>query len=206
MVADSFDVIFYTAIFILPGFMMANIIDAANPTTSKSEGVSALRYLGYSIIQCACCSWLYKWVLPSKELHPVRFWLLWLAITLVGGTLLGIICAAIKQNNVAKSLLKKIHIRSLHPTPTAWDYIFSQEKSGYLIVTLTDNTKVYGWYSTNSFTASKDGEHDIYIEKQYSCSADGEWMCISDSAGIYIPANQVKYIEFKGEDSGGNKR
>ena len=43
MTIDSFDIVFYTAIFVLPGFLINNIIDTLNPSQKKSEGVLLLK-------------------------------------------------------------------------------------------------------------------------------------------------------------------
>ena len=94
-------------------------------------------------------------------------------------------------------LLFKLKIKTIHSTPTAWDYFFSKQESSYVIVTLVDGTKLYGYYSLNSFTSSDPDERDMYIEKLY----DEEWNTDNEDAGAYIAKEQIKYIEFrKGEN------
>ena len=75
MTIDSFDIVFYTATLILPGFIISNIVDIANPTREKSDAVLAIRYLGYSLVNCACLSWVYKMLLRLQPEHPIAFWL-----------------------------------------------------------------------------------------------------------------------------------
>ena len=94
-------------------------------------------------------------------------------------------------------MLEKLRIRSIHSTPTAWDYIFSQQHSGYVIVTLTDDIKIKGWFSINSFASSDSEERDIYIEDLYCDEGEQEWIEDTDSNGIYISKDQIKFIEFK---------
>ena len=93
-------------------------------------------------------------------------------------------------------MLWKIKIRTIHTTPTAWDYLFSKQESGFVIVTLIDDQKLYGWYSSQSFTSSDPDERDIFIEKGYRI--DGEkWTLDEQSQGFYIAKDQIKVIEFK---------
>lgn len=194
---NSFDVVFYTTIFIMPGFLIRNIIDTLNPPRKLTDSVLTLNYLGYSIINCACLSWIYKIILSLKNTHPVLFWLLFLSITLVGALLIGFIIAIFKQTNVIDRVWSKFNVKSIHPTPTAWDYVFSQQKASYVIVTLEDGTEIRGLYSFHSFCSSDNENRDLFLEKTYKIGNNDEWIYSPDSNGIYIPSAKIKYIEFK---------
>ena len=56
MSIDSFDVVFYTAIFVLPGFVVNGVINTVNPPKKHNEGVFFLKCIGYSIVSCAIWS------------------------------------------------------------------------------------------------------------------------------------------------------
>ncbi len=197
MTVDSFDIVFYTAVFVLPGFIMNSIIDATNPPKKYNEGIYFLKCIFLSIISCAIFSWLYAIVIECDKLATVLYWIILIAISTIGSSLLGFGIAIIKQKHTIDWLLSKMKIKTIHTTPTAWDYYFSSQKSSFIIVTLTDDTKLYGWYSTNSFTSSDSEERDIYIEKGYRYSDDNGWVEDKHSDGFYIPKEQIKYIEFK---------
>lgn len=194
---DSMDAVFYSAIFIMPGFLINNIIDTLNPPRIRTESVLSLRYLGYSIINCAFLSWAYKIILSIKDSHPVRFWLLFLLITFVGAIIIGFIIAVCKQKRVIDRICSKIGIKSIHATPTAWDFIFSKQEANYVIVTLEDGTEIRGLYSTESFSSSDIENRDIFLEKTYKRVGEDGWGDSPDSKGIYIPSEKIKYIEFK---------
>ena len=66
-----------------------------------------------------------------------------------------------------------------------------------IIVTLTDDTKIKGWFSTNSFASSDSEERDLYIEDLYYDEGEQGWIEDTDSNGIYISKDQIKFIEFK---------
>lgn len=72
-----------------------------------------------------------------------------------------------------------------------------------MIVKMDDDKTVRGWYSSNSFASSDPDNHDLYIEQ---CYGEG-WSEDPQSRGIYIPGDQIKYIEFKGgETEDGEKK
>ena len=196
MIIDSLDAVFYTAMFILPGFIINSIIDATNPPKKHNDGIFFLKCLLYSIISCACLSWLYIIVMNNIE-HEVAYWLLLLAITVVGSTTIALVIAIIKQKQIIFILMNKLGIRTIHPTQSAWDYVFSLQKSNYVIVTLIDDTQIKGLYSSESFSASDSEERDLFLEKLYYKVDNEEWVLDEDSDGIYISKEQIKYIEFK---------
>jgi len=197
MTIESFDMLFYTAIFILPGFVINCVIDATNPPKKYHDGIYFLKCLFYSIIHCAIWSWAYSLILNYTFKHFTLYWISLVLLTIIGAALIAILIVFIKQKNLICKMLEKLKIRSIHSTPTAWDYIFSQQNSDYVIVTLTDDTKIKGWFSTNSFASSDSEERDLYIEELYCTEGKQEWIEDKGSKGIYISKDQIKFIEFK---------
>lgn len=197
MSVDAIDTVFLTAIFILPGFLISGIIDAITPPKKESEGIFFLRCLAYSIINCALWSWLYSIILNGVYRHVFWLWILMTAATVIGASLLAAVLALIKQSEVIKKAIEKLGIKTIHSTPTAWDYLFSRQEASFVIVTIVDGTLLYGWYSSNSFSSSDQEERDLFIEKAYSVNKEGVWELDTQSEGFYIPKDQIKYIEFK---------
>lgn len=206
MSIDSFDVVFYTAVFILPGFIISNIIDLINPPKKFNEGKYFLKCLLLSIMNCAIWCWLYRIIIDCKDLSSLCHWILLVLVSLIGSTIIGIVIAVIKQKQIIDRLLYKLKVNTIHSTPTAWDYYFSKQESGFVIITLIDDSKLFGWYSSGSFTSSDPEERDIYVEKAYKVENE-QWKLDEQSAGFYIPKDQIKVIEFKkgGNNNGGNK-
>lgn len=197
MIIESFDAIFYTAIFVLPGFIINSVIDATNPPKRHNDGIYLLKCLLYSIIHCAIWSWAYSVILNHTFKYLTLYWISLVLSTLTGATLIAICIVVIKQNNLIYKMFEKLKIRAIHSTPTAWDYIFSQQNSDYVIITLTDDTKIKGWFSMNSFASSDPEERDLYIEELYYEEDEQEWVKDKGSNGVYISKDQIKFIEFK---------
>lgn len=207
MSIDSFDVVFYTAIFVLPGFVVNGVINTVNPPKKHNEGVFFLKCIGYSIVSCAIWSWLYRIVLRCDCLNTVLRWALLIGISLFGSVIIGLIVAVVKQHQLLDRLLWLVKVRTIHSTPTAWDYIFSKQESGFVIITLIDDKKLYGWYSSASFTSSDPEERDIYVETAYKVDND-KWEIDEQGSGFYVPKDQIKVIEFKkgANNNGGNEQ
>lgn len=199
---DSLDTAFYTALFIIPGYVMTSIINAINPQTRFNEIKYFLKCLLYSSVNLGVWCWVYSFVFNNPELDRNLRWLYLATITLVGAAVLGLVIGVIKQKTPLSKLLNRIGILTIHPTSLAWDYIFSKQESCYVIVKMDDNKTVRGWYSSNSFASTDPDNHDLYIEQ---CYGEG-WKEDHQSKGIYIPGDQIKYIEFKkGETEDGEK-
>ena len=128
MSIDSFDVVFYTAVFILPGFIINSIIDLVNPPKKYNEGKYFLKCLLLSIINCAIWCWLYRIIIDCKNLSSLWHWLLLVLVSLIGSIIIGIVMAVIKQKQIIDLILDKLKVNTIHSTPTAWDYLFSKQE------------------------------------------------------------------------------
>ena len=184
MTYDSLDKIFLTALFVLPGYVITSIVNAFNPQGRLNESKYFLKCLLYSLVNLGVWCWAYSIVLNSTVLKSSFQWLLLVAVTLVGALLLGLFIGVIKQKTPLSKLLNFCGLSTIHPTTLAWDKI------------------VRGWFSDKSFASSDPDNHDLYIEQ---CYGEG-WSEDPQSRGIYIPGDQIKYIELKeGETDNGEE-
>ena len=192
---ESLDTVFYTAIFLLPGFLIVNIIDSTNPPRKQSEFAYILKYLSYSLISCALCTPLYSVIFNIK--CKFLYWLLFVGATILIAFVVGVTFSYIKHNEVINKLLRIFKISLFPSTPTAWDYMFAKQERHYMIVTLNNDEKIRGWYSSKSFASSDPDIHDLFIEKAFVLGKDGMWNEDKENAGLYIPNGQIKLIEIK---------
>lgn len=201
MIYDSIDAAFYTALFILPGYVITSVVNGFNPQGRLNESKYFLKCLLYSLVNLGVWCWVYNIVLTTVSKSSLQ-WLLLAAFTLFGAALLGLLIGVIKQKTPLSKLLNRLGISTIHPTVLAWDYLFSKQESYYIIVKMDDGKIVRGWFSSNSFASSDPDNHDLYIEQ---CYGEG-WSEDPQSRGIYIPGDQIKYIELKeGETDNGRQ-
>ncbi len=196
MTIDSFEVLFYTAIFLLPGFVINCIIDKTTPPQKHNDTKFIFKCIMFSIISCAIWSWLYLIIIRCDSLNAFIKWLLLILVSLLCSSLIGIVFAFVKQKQFVAKVLSRCQLKTSHSVPTAWDYIFSEQNEMFVIITLKDDKQIFGWYSTNSFTSSDPDERDMFVEKIYDYN-DGEWLVDDYNQGCYISKDQIKFIEFK---------
>jgi uncharacterized membrane protein YhaH (DUF805 family) len=197
MTINSFDVVLYTSIFLLPGFFIKGVIGFLYPSKRSSDGLYFLSFLAYSLINYAVWGWAYVLVAPLHDTEPTLYWFLLVVITLIGATIVAFVVGLIKQKGLLSAIFNKLHlpINTINSMPTAWDYWFSKQQPAWVIVTLVNGEKVYGLFAQKSFAASEKDGRDIYIEKVYEYEADKPWIEVENSMGIYIPKEQINYIE-----------
>ncbi len=196
MTIDSFDAVFYTCIFLLPGFIIKSVLDMLVPPIKSNDVKYFFSCLLYSIINCAVWSWAYILLNRISKIHPVIYWISLVATTVIGATLIAIIIGFVKQKGFVEWIFSKSNIKKIHPVPTAWDYYFSKQQESWVIVTLKNGKTVYGRFSDQSFASSDNEERDIYIEKIYDIDKDMIWVEDERSNGILITKDEIETIEF----------
>ena len=196
MTIDSFEVLFYTCIFLLPGFIIKSIMDTLVPPVKHNDTKYFFSCLLYSVVNCAVWSWAYLLLNKISEEHPTIYWISLLATTVVGATLLAILIGVVKQKGFIEWLFAKMRVNKNHSVPTAWDYYFSKQEESWIIVTLKNGKTIYGKFSEHSFASSDTEERDLYIEKTYNIKEDMTWVEDDKSKGILVAKDEIETIEF----------
>lgn len=196
MTIDSLEVVYYTSIFILPGFLIKDIIKSMTPSAKTSDSIYFLSCLAYSITNCAIWSWLYNILYQNRNTLLSWYWVLVVLSTLICASLLAIVLGFIKQKEVLSKVLNKTNVNYINPTPTAWDYYFAKQKPSWVIVTLLEGSKIYGRFDSSSFASSDRDERDIYIEEVYGIDKENNWIKNELSDGVLVSKSNIKTIEF----------
>lgn len=196
MTIDSMEVVFYTCIFLLPGFIIKSVMDTLVPPAKHNDSKYFFSCLLYSIVNCAIWSWAYLLLNKIPDKYPIIYWISLLATTVIGATLLAVTIGVIRQKGAIEWLFEKLHINKIHPTPTAWDYYFSKQEEAWIVVTLKSGKTIYGKFSEHSFSSSDSEERDLYIEKTYTIKDDMTWEEDEKSKGILIAKEEIETIEF----------
>ncbi len=193
MTISSFDIVLYTAYFVLPGYIIYNIIDAFVPLGVRSDAEKLVRCIGYSLIELA----LWYWCLGRIEKAMQAYWLVLLLAVLGSSSATGFVIGIILKLSLIKRLLSKIGLQVQNRIPTAWDYKFSSHKSGGRVtVALTDGTFIRGLYFDKSMASSDATYRDIYLEKCCMLNDKDEWVEVEKSDGVWIAPNSIKWINF----------
>jgi hypothetical protein len=177
--------------FVIPGFVCLKtyqLITSAAPQSGENQLIDAIAYssINYGLL---------LWPIYSMETHQVRsanpllycaFWFFVLFVAPVSWA-----CAMRKIRSCAW-----IQASMPHPTGLPWDFVFSQRKEFWIIVTLNDGEKIGGLYGANSFTSSRPEKHQIFLEKNWVINSDGGFERERvESAGILILCADIKSVE-----------
>jgi hypothetical protein len=201
MTIASLDIVYYTALFVLPGFVIKGIIGSLTPLKRSSDSAFFLSCLGYSIVNCATWSWAYVLAQSLQLFCLPLYWGVLVIITLAGAAVIAGIVVAIKQSRIIPKTLNRFGVKTIDSTPTAWDYCFSSQEASWVIITLVGGDVICGHYSSDSFASSDYNERDIYIEKVYALDETDTWIENAKSKGVYLSYGSIRTIEFlKGED------
>jgi hypothetical protein len=67
-----------------------------------------------------------------------------------------------------------------------------------VLITLTDQTEIAGYFGRRSMASSDPERRDIYIERVYTIPVDGgPWADVDRSMGMHVDGSQIAYIEFR---------
>ena len=113
------DTVFYTCIFLLPGYLIKSIIDLLVPARRHNDTKYFFTCLSYSIVNCAVCSWAYQLVPHASEIGSSAYWIRILGITILGSGFISLMASIVIQKKWITLILNKLHINNIGITPTA---------------------------------------------------------------------------------------
>ncbi|MCR4316499.1 MAG: DUF6338 family protein [Planctomycetes bacterium] len=198
MTFETFDAILWASIAIVPGFIFSGTLSMLIPRSNSSLELRAKEYFTLSCINYGI------WVLPLMFFYKYEWideypkWSIfgaWCAI-FVSPIVLGLIFGYISQRNLPARFLGRFGFRTISPIPRAWDSHFSRMFQYYVIVTLKNDTCLYGLYGVNSIAGSDPNCRDIYLETVFDVNEEGEWILLEDSRGAWIAEDQISFLEF----------
>ena len=119
----------------------------------------------------------------------------WFALIFVCPAVLGILLGLNVRNGWTKKLVNRLGLNTIHPIHSAWDWRFGHCPECWVIVTLKDNTKWYGYMGVGSFMSSDPIERDIFIEYVYDFAGEGQaWT--PRNTGVWIAHGEIQSLEF----------
>ena len=191
---DSINKLGLLLVFIVPGLVAAYSRSQFLTGRQPRQAEAAVNYLVLTVVYYGITFPFARYVFT---LDIQSWWqsTMWIVLILIGpvafGTLLGIMAATAQ----VKKLLSKFGLISVHPMPTAWDYIFGKGTEHYVLVVLKDKTKFAGVYSGNSFSSSEPTERDIYVERLFNIGKGNRWSIAADKS-VWINSSEIQSIEF----------
>jgi hypothetical protein len=196
---NTFDALFYTFIAVIPGFIIDSIIRVNFPVKKRDATTSLFRFIFLSALNYII------WMQPLYRLYieyqknkiftyeMIRTGIFSIIVTPIA---IGFILCWLGKNIYIQRVLGFFGFSIANSAPTAWDSKFSNLlEDSYLIVTLIDNSRVYGQFSKGSFAASNELSDDLYLAKTFVIDEKGKWIENRQFQEIIISSGQIKLIE-----------
>jgi hypothetical protein len=189
-------------LFIIPGFVAHQFYSSIVPSRHLEEKHRILS----SIIASA---WLYAIISPALALlyangafeakarkdHPYIAALIASALLLFYPLLAGLVFAYIQQSDKLSKFRIRFGFR--HPSPRAWDHVFSRGEDYYVLATLDDGTKIGGLWHGNSFAGDDAATTDLYLARQFVVDETGKFLReVERTRGCYIEQRRIRHLEF----------
>lgn len=114
--------------------------------------------------------------------------------------IIAVLCAPILYamifNSISKSKLYCKHF--INPTKSAWDSLFSNKESYFVIITLKSGRKIAGKYGKASYSSTYPNPNEIYLEEVYKLNEDESAFGdkVKQTEGILITEKEISTIEF----------
>ena len=193
---DSFDTVFYTLTFVVPGFIADSVLGLMVPRRPSGTEPSLIRFITFSCFNYALWSWLI-YLIVKTELSITRPYVaatLWTFIILLSPIALGVSVAKLRQGRLVTKVLGRLGLPVIQPNPTAWDQFFIMAEPLFVLATLKDGSTVAGRFGPKSAASSDAIERDLYIESVYRVGTP--WTEIEGNAGVWIRGDEIRYLEF----------
>jgi hypothetical protein len=194
---DSIKSIAVTLAFLVPGYVWSATLSYFIPRRTKDAALSLLEFFTLSCVNDFLWLLLYLIIRPLAVWvsHPVGAAIVAFAAFFLTPLGLGSIFGHFSVHPKVASALKIFGWKPVRSIPTAWDYWFGLEREAFLSVTMTDGSKVHGYFGARSFAGDGTNEQrDIYIEQVYTDRNEG-FQPVDRTAGILINRDQIAYIE-----------
>ena len=196
---DSFDAVFFTAGFLVPGFIWSAVLSMLVPRMSAKSEARVFEFLTFSCVNHGLWSLPLFLIFRTGFISEQPIWsgLFLFGIIFVSPVGLGLLHAWSQEKQWVARQLRRLGFRPIHSVPTAWDWQFSQDKRFWVIVTLKSGSLVYGLYGHGSFAGSDPECRDLYLVERFRVLDTGEWAPTEDTDGILIMADQIAMVEFR---------
>lgn len=183
--------------FILPGFICMRVYNLICPSQISEFNQKILDSLTYSCLIYGFNFGFIIWVEKSNlsSSNSFLYGLFYFYLLFISPIVLALIWYKLRTSQWLQKTMP-------HPVSLPWDYVFSKRTACWVIVVLTDGTKIYGRYGPNSFVSSYPSEPQIYLDECWEPNSEGGFdRKHYATSGIIILSKDIKTIEFFEDDS-----
>lgn len=177
--------------FVIPGFISLKTYEALSPGIAKDSSQQVIDAVAYSCVNYGLLAVPVALVESSacKTSHPSLYLAFWAFVLLVAPITWA--CAFWKLRH-----LQFVQKTLPHPVGKPWDYVFSQRKPYWVILTLKGDRQVAGRYDSDSFASSSPQSEQIYLQEAWVLNGDGGFERPRDgTAGVIVLGSEIVTLE-----------
>jgi len=177
--------------FVIPGFISIKVYELLTPSQAIDSSKQLIDAITYSSINYAI---LFIPILAIEsnaiyQNYPKLYTAFYAFVLFVFPILWVILWKAVRH-------LEVFQRNAPHPTKKPWDFVFSQRKWYWVLVTLKNGDKVAGKYADKSFSSSAPAMEQIYLEETWVLNEDGGFeRPRNNSAGVIIVTDEISTVE-----------
>lgn len=180
-------------IFVIPGMIAIKTYEFVNPSKYDETSKQIINAITYSCFNYAVLLWpiYYVEVGNFQTSHPDLYVLFYIFVLLVFPAALAVLWKFIRKLDLIQKFAP-------HPTIKPWDYVFSNRREYWMIVTLKNGTKRGGKYGSESFVSSYPADEQIYLEEEWLINKDGGFdRIVEQTEGIIIMPSEIALVELR---------
>jgi hypothetical protein len=193
-----------TLLLIVPGFILGAVFvkGVRGPSLSEKAFLAATA-IGSVLVHLLMLFWtvpLVRSVLedgPDGHVIEIALWSLTVLIVVPVclGALLGWL-SDITEPRWVYRLLVVVGLSSSVRTTEAWNFVFRQEFSAWVRVTLKGGKVILGWYGSRSAASQDAAAPDLYLQETY-VAKDGKFgERFPRTRGVWVRGDEIASIEF----------
>lgn len=179
---------------IVPGVIASFVYNFFIRSGQRKYGDYVIELLVFSVFYQGIFFWLIAIVnSPGVKANSVLYNLLMLLTIFIVPALIGYIGVLFSKSK----FLRKFTRTASHPTPMAWDYVFSKNLPYYIVFHLKSGKMIAGLYSGDSFASSFSQTQEVYVQELYHVNENGNVGArVERTAGAIIRFDDCDFIEF----------
>jgi len=188
----SLDKITLVIVFAIPGFLILKTYALLSSSGNKDTSQQILDAVAYSCINYAILAFPIILIEQSNLRHssPYCYFAIWAVFLLLVPIAITLAYWRFRKSKFAQGAFP-------HPVGRPWDFVFSQKKPYWAVVTLKNGRKVGGWYGEKSFASSSPSSPEIFLEDAWLLNSDeGFERPRTMTAGILITESEISTVEF----------
>ena len=185
---------------VVPGYIATKVYDLLAPGERRTLAEAIIEILAWSFILLMLWFWPFAVVYQYSDSLSVGLrYLIVFVLTILSVFVTPVLAAyliyRVRHHGFVKGTAKG---SSSHPSPTSWDWFFSENANNYYVrFHLKTGERLGGYFGENSFATSFPHTQEVYIEEEWHLDEDGKFTePIEGTKGTIVNREDCSLVQF----------